>query len=90
MNDEQETNADMTPIGELERRIFGPLTPEQRERVLEALHTVEQAQRLLADAGELLCPIPHLESQWESIRGIYFQVRDCRHAIDNKLPFLTS
>jgi hypothetical protein len=92
MNDKQETDSYVEPVNDLEEGDFDiePLTPEQRERVLKALPMIEQAQRLLADVGELLCQVPYLDPQWESLRALYFQVRDCWHAIDNKLPFLTS
>jgi hypothetical protein len=67
-----------------------PVTPGQRERVLLALDEIERAQRLLADAAEKLCPIPYLGPEWDKVRALYFQVRDCWHAIDDKLPFLSA
>jgi hypothetical protein len=69
---------------------FEPLTPEQRKRVLLALDEIEGAQRLLADAAEKLCPLPYLGTEWDKVRDLYFHVRDCWHAIDDKLPFLSA
>lgn len=56
------------------------LTPEHRNRVTRALATLEQAQHLIGDAGELLSPVPGMAEEWEAVRALYFEARERRDA----------
>ena len=65
-----------------------PLTPEQSARGTKALDVMKTAQQLLGDAAELLSPIPGLADEWESVRDLYFTVRERREAVETALRLL--
>ncbi len=77
MNEELELDEPLTP-----------LTPEHRERVLMALEVIEQAQGKLYDAAELLCPVPGLADEWESVRNHALMVKQLWGIVDAAFKML--
>jgi len=65
-----------------------PLTPEHRERTGRALDAIERAQQLLGDAAELLCPVPGMVDEWESVRTLSFEARTRWDAVHASLSLL--
>jgi hypothetical protein len=67
---------------------LAPLTPEHRGRVLKALDTIEEAQRKLYDAAELLCPVPGLSEEWDGVRAEAYAVKKRWYAVEAALRML--
>ena len=65
-----------------------PLTPEHRGRVLKALDTIEEAQRELYDAAELLCPVPGLSEEWDGVGAEAYAVKERWYAVEAALRML--
>ncbi len=65
-----------------------PLTPEHCGRGARALDVLKTAQQLIGDAAELLSTIPGLADEWESVRDLYFTVRQRGEAVEAALNLL--
>jgi hypothetical protein len=68
-------------VKEIDERLT-PLTPEHRQRVLNALETIEEAQHKLYDAAELLCPVPGFIDEWEGVKAAAFAVKERWKAVE--------
>jgi len=68
--------------------ILTPLTPEHGGRGARALEVLNTAQQLIGDAAELLSPIAGLADELESVRDLYFTVRERREAVEAALTLL--
>ncbi len=85
MNEEPQDES----IAELDEPL-APLTPEHRERVLQALDIIEQAQNKLYDAAELLCPVPGFVDEWEDLTHAALTVKERWKAVEAALRLIES
>lgn len=59
------------------------LTDGQHAKVLRTLDTLEDAQRLVADAAELLSAVPGFATEWEDIKNLHDKMKSCCHAVES-------
>ena len=67
-----------------------PLSREQRDSVLDALNTIEAAQKQIHIAAELLCSVPGFGDGWDAARALDFAVKDRWNAVEATFRLIES